>query len=85
MSSNATTRATRTEAGKCAVCLRRWATAPHPTCRRCREAIAEYGAKRYKARRKDKICSRCGAAAAGYLCETHAEARRARRAKNGTN
>jgi len=69
------------------VCLSRRATPPHPTCRRCREQIAEYGAKQYKARRKAKRCARssCNETTTAYLCETHANERRIRRAKNGTN
>ena len=85
MSSNATTRRTRTAAGQCSVCLRRKATAPHPTCRSCRKATAERSAKRYKAQRKAKRCVRCNEPASGYLCETDALARRVRRAANGTN
>lgn len=35
MSANTATRASRTAAGKCAVCLKRRARADHPTCRTC--------------------------------------------------
>jgi len=81
MSSARTTRATRVAEGRCAVCLRRWATVGHSTCRICREAIAEYSAKRYAERRDAGECTRsgCNEPASGYLCETHAEERRQRR------
>lgn len=79
MGSNVTTRATRTAAGKCAVCLRRAVTPGHPTCGKCRDAIAAYSADRYAARTKNRVCVRCGDPADGYLCETHAEERRVRR------
>lgn len=81
MGSAATTRAARTADGKCAVCLARPASAKHPTCATCRKAIATYGLTRYKARRKAKVCVQCGEPSEGaYLCETHAERRRKRRA-----
>jgi hypothetical protein len=76
------TRRARTKAGKCAVCLRRKASADRPTCRACRVRIAERSAELYEARRALGICTRsiCNEPAEGYLCEVHAEERRDQRA-----
>lgn len=74
-----TTRATRTREGLCSVCLSRRASAGHATCRGCRARTNEYSAQRYAERRAAGRCVRCGLDATGYLCELHAEERRARR------
>ena len=76
-----TTRAARVRAGKCAACLRRRSTRGHATCRPCRDAMRARSADSYDERRRAGLCTCCGAPADGYLCEPHAAARRARRAK----
>lgn len=85
MTSNATTRATRTAQGKCAVCLQRPATKGLATCPTCRKASSSYTTTRYAQRRKAKQCVLCGASTDGaYLCEEHAAARRKRRMREST-
>lgn len=79
-----TTRRKRTAQGKCSVCLDRRASAGHPTCRTCRQRIAERSAEVYRERRAAGLCVRCGLPSGGtMLCEPHAEERRERRQARG--
>jgi len=80
VTSNATTRAARTAAGKCAVCLKRRATPGNSTCATCRKRLRENAANRYEKRRRARKCVRCKKPTGGaYLCPEHvAERKRTR-------
>lgn len=82
MGSNATTRSSRIQKGKCSVCLRRQRTEGHATCASCRRAIGAYSTARRLERRKAQLCVRCGRPSGGAeLCEPHAAERRRRRSQ----
>lgn len=88
MSSNATTRAARTAAGLCAVCLSAKARRDHPTCGPCAAASLAGDRARYARRREAGLCVRCEApgrsmtdGTTAHMCHMCATARRKRRAK----
>ena len=88
VSGNATTRAARTSAGLCAVCLAARARRNHPTCGPCAAASLAGDRARYARRREAGLCVRCEApgramadGAVAHLCHKCATERRKRRAK----
>ena len=88
MSGNATTRAARTAAGLCAVCLSAKARRNHPTCAPCAAASLAGDRARYARRREAGLCVRCEApgramtdGTTAHMCHMCATARRKRRAK----
>ena len=88
VSGNATTRAARTAAGLCAVCLTSKARRNHPTCAPCAAASLAGDRARYARRREAGLCVRCEApgramtdGTTAHLCHKCAVARRKRRTK----
>lgn len=82
----AKTRAKKTKDGLCSSCMKRKAggTPAKDLCKVCYKAHINYLRERYDERRAKGLCVQCGEPAGGaYLCEPHAEARAARRAKSG--